>query len=433
MAVTTQGKSTKQLREENDKLVSQARALWESKDADDWKTEDEAIYNAICDDCGKLRDAIKRREQLSEIESSSATLAPLTEGNPNEKPNRNVETKPREIKIREGAEYLSVPVGHRGSEAYQKSFRQALISGAKGLAPEQVAALRSDNDEQAGYLVASEQFAAGLLKDVDDLLFIRRYARIHTVPEATSLGIKKRTARMSTFGWSSELTVSTEDSSLKYGKKTLTPHHCTGAVKVSRDLLRRSMGGAESEVRYEMARDAGEVMEDAYLTGNGAQRPLGVFTASADGISTARDVSDGNTSTKIGADGLINAKYSLKGQYRAQSLRWLFHRDAVKQLTKLKDGEGQYLWRNGLVDGEPDRLLGYPVDESERVPNTFTSGLYVGLLAAWENYEIADALDMEVQVLLELYAATNQVGYIGRLKTDGMPTREEGFARVKLG
>jgi HK97 family phage major capsid protein len=71
------------------------------------------------------------------------------------------------------------------------------------------------------------------------------------------------------------------------------------------------------------------------------------------------------------------------------------------------------------------------LDESEKVPHTFTNGLYVGLLANWRYYEIADALDMEVQVLDQLYAVTNQIAYIGRLKTDGMPTLEEAFARVK--
>jgi len=39
---------------------------------------------------------------------------------------------------------------------------------------------------------------------------------------------------------------------------------------------------------------------------------------------------------------------------------------------------------------------------------------------------------MEVQRLTELYARTNQIGFIGRLKTDGMPVTEEAFARVKL-
>jgi len=37
---------------------------------------------------------------------------------------------------------------------------------------------------------------------------------------------------------------------------------------------------------------------------------------------------------------------------------------------------------------------------------------------------------MEVQVLFEKYADTNQIGYIGRMKTDGMPTLEEAFVRL---
>jgi hypothetical protein len=39
---------------------------------------------------------------------------------------------------------------------------------------------------------------------------------------------------------------------------------------------------------------------------------------------------------------------------------------------------------------------------------------------------------MEVQRLEELYAATSQVGFIGRLESDGMPVLEEAFSRVKL-
>jgi HK97 family phage major capsid protein len=50
----------------------------------------------------------------------------------------------------------------------------------------------------------------------------------------------------------------------------------------------------------------------------------------------------------------------------------------------------------------------------------------------YSKYFIADALDMEIQVLDQLYAATNQMGYILRKETDGMPVLEEAFARLKL-
>jgi hypothetical protein len=39
---------------------------------------------------------------------------------------------------------------------------------------------------------------------------------------------------------------------------------------------------------------------------------------------------------------------------------------------------------------------------------------------------------MEIQVLYELDAATNQIGFISRAECDGMPVLEEAFARVKL-
>jgi hypothetical protein len=36
-----------------------------------------------------------------------------------------------------------------------------------------------------------------------------------------------------------------------------------------------------------------------------------------------------------------------------------------------------------------------------------------------------------VQRLVELYAETNQVGFIGRAEVDGMPVLAEAFARLK--
>ena len=69
---------------------------------------------------------------------------------------------------------------------------------------------------------------------------------------------------------------------------------------------------------------------------------------------------------------------------------------------------------------------------SEYVPNTFTSGQYVGILGDFSYYWIADAFDMTIQRLTELYAETNQMGLITRWSTDAMPVLENAFARVKL-
>ena len=69
--------------------------------------------------------------------------------------------------------------------------------------------------------------------------------------------------------------------------------------------------------------------------------------------------------------------------------------------------------------------------ESEYAPATITTGLYTAILGDFSNYWIADALDMQLKVLNELYAENNQIGYILRKETDGMPVLEEAFARLK--
>lgn len=185
----------------------------------------------------------------------------------------------------------------------------------------------------------------------------------------------------------------------------------------------------ETMVRQRLAYKFAVSEEKGFLTGNGANQPLGLFTASADGISTGRDVQTGS-STDITADGLIDALYSLKEGYM-RNARWMFHRDGIKRIRKLKDSQNQYLWQPGLSNGQPNTILDKPYVMSEYVPNTFTSAKYVGIVGDLSFYWIADALSMTVQRLVELYAETNQTGFIGRLETDGMPVLEEAFARLK--
>jgi HK97 family phage major capsid protein len=168
------------------------------------------------------------------------------------------------------------------------------------------------------------------------------------------------------------------------------------------------------------------------MTGDGATGPLGLFVASVDGITTARDVSTGNTATEIKFDGLFEAKYAVKDKYQA-GCEWIFHRTGIKQIAKLKDANGQYIWQASVVAGTPDMLLGKPVNSSEYAPSTFSASQYVGLYGNLKNYWIVDSLGMEIQALFELYARTNQVDYITRIETDGAPVMAAAFARVKLG
>jgi HK97 family phage major capsid protein len=105
----------------------------------------------------------------------------------------------------------------------------------------------------------------------------------------------------------------------------------------------------------------------------------------------------------------------------------------VSRCRKLKDGVGNYLWQPGLATDRPPTVLGRPYVQSENAPNTFTSQLYVAIIGDFKaGYWIVDALQMEVQRLVELFTLKNQVGFKGHKETDGMPVLEEAFSRMIL-
>jgi HK97 family phage major capsid protein len=311
-------------------------------------------------------------------------------------------------------------------EARTIAFGNYLLTGEQN----ETRALQMDSDIYGGYLVAPEQFVSDLIKGVDNAVYIRRLATTYQVPDAVSLGQPSLDNDPADPTWTAEIATGTEDSTMSFGKRELHPHPLAKLIKVSNKLMRAS-GRAEGIVGDRLRYKFAVTDENAFFNGTGQNQPLGMMVASDDGITTSQDVSTGNTSSTITFDGLINCKYDMKAQYWSR-IRWAFHRDALKQIRKLKDGESQYIWQQSVVADEPDTILGRPVIMSEYMPNTFSASQYVGLLADFSFYHIADALSVTIQRLVELYAATNQTGFIGRMETDGMPVLAEAFRRVKL-
>lgn len=408
-------KDLNELRRKRGEIVAQARAILDKaeKEKRNLTAEETANYDKAMADQEALRAEIEREERQRKIELGLQT--PLND-----------------VRMPEPAP-AGVPVSRRATPEYQRAFNSLLRTGPRGLNLEEERALQADVSASGGYTVVPEQFIAQLIAALNDQVAIRALATKITVDKAAALGVPSLDADPADADWTTELLTGSEDSTMAFGKRTMIPHPCAKLIKISNKLLRVSSIAIDQLVRLRMAYKFGITLEKAYMTGDGSGKPLGLFTASANGIPTSRDIVAGTT-TALTGDGLIDVLYGLKSPYKAlRSCRWIFSRTAMKQIRKLKTAtDGQYIWLPGLQAGAVDRILDIEVIVSEYCPATFTAGLYVGMLGAIEFYWVADALDFSIQVASELYAATNQVGYFGRYEGDGAPVLAEAFARVTL-
>jgi HK97 family phage major capsid protein len=428
---------SRELLEKRAGLIAEARGVIDAAEAEDRGLSDEenARYDALMESVNDLTERVERAQRQQQLEAElrqPLTVATRPEpGDGGQAARLEFVSRAMHSVNKDHSDWLDQPEWRKllnfAQDKYARAFRSWMRNG---VASNEVRALQADSETVGGYLVTPMQFVDRLIQAVDNMVYVRQWATVFPVPTADSLGAPSLDTDPADPAWTSELLIGSEDSSMAFGRRELSPHPLAKYIKISRKLL-RMVPDVEGLVRERLGYKFAVVMENAYLNGTGAQQPLGVFVASNDGISTGRDASTGNTDTEIRFDGLIEAKYTLKPQYWPRA-RWMFHRDGVKMIAKLKDGNGQYLWRESVRVGEPDRVLGFPVFMSEYAPNTFTTGLYVGILGDFAHYWIADALNMEMQRLVELYAATNQVGFIGRMESDGMPVLEEAFVRVKL-
>lgn len=428
--------------EKRNKLIVDARALVEEHQAAG--TYNQEVANRAQKMITEARDMTAGAKVLAELEIEERALAELRE-----KPAPgSVVLKPGDGEDRSGA--LLAPSGAQlrnggilkrdarkniirswDNEAYVAQFENHIRAGRHNQDASEVRAMVSDTGASGGFLVTPMVLVNTFLQAVDDALAIRSLSTVIPMPRASRLGVPEMGDDASDPDWTTEIGEVQEGSDLTFKRREMEPSYISKLYKLSRDLIRNSNLDIEGFLMQRLGRKFALAGENAFMTGNGVNKPLGLFFASENGVPTSRDISTGNTSTALTFNGLLNAKYALKNQYRANA-RWLFHTDAILQLALIKDLQDHYIWQPSVLENTPDRLLGIPVVESRFAPNTFTTGQYVGMLGDFSYYWIAEALDIQIQVLLEKYATTNQNGYIMRAGFDGQPVMAEAFTRIKL-
>lgn len=283
-----------------------------------------------------------------------------------------------------------------------------------------------------GGALSPQEFVAEIIKGVENESPLYNAVRKFPLKEAKSLGAPYESADASDASWTTEVPGSdiSADASLAYTLRQLEPNTLVKLIKLSDKLVKVSALPIEQIVREKITEKMVATFENAIAVGTGSGQPLGVFTANANGVTTARDVTTAEDA--LAADDLINTKMKLKPAYR-RNARWLMSTTILTDCLLLKDKNDQYLWRPGLRDGDPDTLLGLPVIESAYAPTSKSPGDYIAVLGDFRYYWWAYVDGIEIQNLYELFSLRNQIGFKGIAYADGAPVLAEAFARIKVG
>ena len=437
-------KSSKELRQELGELVNQSRAILDRADKEKRARtgEEEAEIKALDARMDALETEIpmsEKQEKREAIVAQATTRGIRPEVQPQDE---DAVARADAEDIRKRYPKFGKHIARRmaseptATRSYRNAFDRWLCapkgSGVKTLSPEEQRALSVGTAAEGGYTVPGEEFLAELLKTVDDQTVIRGLARTFQVTQAQSLGVPTLSADPADPDWTTELAVGSEDSTMAFGKRELRPWPLAKYIKVSDKLLRASPLGMEGIVRDRLAYKIGIVQSKAFNTGTGINQPLGCYTPSADGIPTTRDA-DISSSNAIDAVKLVDARYQLRPGYWPNA-RWHMHRVFLSKMRQLRSDfaqGGNFLWQPGLTVGAPNTLLDFPYVIDEYAPSTTSGTVYIALLGDFSYYWVVDALGIALSRLDELFALTNQVGFVIRMETDAAPVLGDAFVRCK--
>ena len=295
----------------------------------------------------------------------------------------------------------------RASAEYRRSFWNAMRSKIPSHGV--MDALQVGTDSEGGYLVPDE-FERTLVEALEEQNIFRVLA--HVIQ--TSSGDRKIpvVASKGTASWvDEEGAIPESDDSI--GQVSIGAYKLGTMIKVSEELLNDSVFDLESYISREFARRIGNKEEEAFFTGDGKGKPLGVL-ADTGGAEVGVTAAAAGAFT---ADEVFDLFYSLKAPYRKSAV-FLMNDASVKALRKLKDSNGQYLWQPSLTAATPDTLMGRPVYTSAFMP-AVAAGAKSVLFGDLSYYWVADRQGRSFRRLGELYAPTGQVGFLATQRVDG--------------
>ena len=379
-----------ELRSKRNTLWEQTKAFLEKHRGENGLVEASAVeqYNKMAGEVQALGAEIERLEQqaaldaaLSAPTSKPVTNAPGTKNTP--------------------------PANPTATDEYKSAFWDMIRNKGDQLAVRN--ALSVGEDTEGGYTVPDE-FERRLIQALEENNIFRQMATVIKTNSGTrKIPIANDTMEAQWIDEGEEI----PESDTTFGQTMLSAYKLGTMIKISNELLNDSAFDLATYIARRFGVRMGNAEERAFITGDGVGKPLGLLAETGGakvGVTAAQK-------DAVAFDEIFKLYYALKAPYRKKA-QFLCNEALVLQLMTIKDNNGNYIWKPGLEIGKPDTLLNRPLKTSAFMPE-IKGGSKVMAFGDYSYYWVADRQNRTFRRLNELYARTDQVGFLTTQRVDG--------------
>lgn len=397
--------------------------------------------NQVIEDLGRSFEAFKAEndKRLKEIETKGGADPLLTEKV--EKINAEISQIAALKKQIEHVETVAGRGGFGGGHSgldqakaeYKAGFEKWFRKGIEGnLAQLAVQASASTLDDTAGGFLVPEEMAATIDRISGVTSAMRRLASVMSIGTDTYKKLVNQGGANS--GWVGEKSARVETATPILAEIAINTKEIYAMPAATQTLLDDSSVDIAAWLGNEVAIEFAEEEGQAFIKGNGVDKPKGLEAYST--VANASYawgkigyIASGAASTFTNADKLFDLQHALKPIYR-NGAAFLMNDNTLLNIRKFKDGEGNYLWRPGLLEGAPDTLLGKPVEIDDNVADIGQNAYPIYFANFKRAYLIIDRLG--IRVLRDPYSSKPYILFYTTKRVGGGIVMYEAIKTLKV-
>jgi len=344
-----------------------------------------------------------------------------------------LETKVARGEFQGGGSEVVDKIKAQHKDAFEKWFRKGGDANLEAVKTLQVqAGLSTLSDPDGGFIVTPPEFDQAIDRVAGMTSVMRRICTVQSIGTDTYKKLVNQGG--STSGWVAEKASRTETSTPTLKEIAINTKEVYAEPATTQIMLDDSMFDIANWLANEVSIEFAEEEGDAFINGNGVEKPHGIaaYPMIADSSYSWGKVGytvSGHATTINNVDKIMDVELSLKPIY-LNGASWLMNRATAGKLRQLKDGDGNYIWRPGMEAGAPNVLFGYPVNLDDNVDN-IGAGKYPVFFGNFKRaFLIVDR--MGIRIIRDNLTSKGNVLYYCTKRVGGGITLFEGIKALKV-